>query len=155
MPSDGAANKEKVLDAVGEAATKLRRQLGESLASVQKFDAPLQQETTPSLEALKAFSLGIKAGAEKGPEAELPFLQRAIELDPNFASAVEGAGIQYGDIGDIHRANEYLTKAFQLRDRASEQEKFHITSNYLLERDWGIGQSHRNLQGMDGELPTR
>jgi eukaryotic-like serine/threonine-protein kinase len=127
-----AASKEKVLDALGEAATKLRTQLGESLASVQKFDAPLQQETTPSLEALKAFSLGEKAGAEKGPEAALPFLRRAIELDPNFASAIDGAGVQYSSLGDIDRANEYLTKAFQLRDRASEREKFHITSLYYM-----------------------
>jgi eukaryotic-like serine/threonine-protein kinase len=127
-----AASKEKVLDALGEAATKLRAQLGESLASVQKFDAPLQQETTPSLEALKAFSLGVKAEAEKGPEAALPFLRRAIELDPNFASAIDGAGIQYSSLGDIDRANEYLTKAFQLRDRASEREKFHITSLYYM-----------------------
>ena len=84
-----AAGKEKVLDTLGEAATKLRAQLGESLASVQKFDAPLQQETTASLEALKADSLGQKAQDEKGGVAALPFFRRAIELDPNFASAIE------------------------------------------------------------------
>ena len=127
-----AAGKEKVLDALGEAATKLRAQLGESLASVQKFDAPLQQETTSSLEALKAVSLGRKAEAEKGPTAALPFFQRAIELDPNFASAIEGVGIMYSNLGQVDRANEYLTKAFNLRDRASEREKLHITSSYYL-----------------------
>ena len=126
-----AAGKEKVLDALGEAASKLRAQLGESLASVQKFDAPLQQETTSSLEALKAYSLGRKAETEKGPTAALPFFQRAIELDPNFASAIEGVGIMYSNLGQSDRANEYLTKAFNLRDRASEREKLHITSLVL------------------------
>ena len=125
-----AAGKEKVLDALGEAATKLRAQLGESLASVQRFDAPLQQETTSSLEALKAYSLGKKAGNEKGPAAALPFFQHAIELDPNFASAIERVGIMYTGLGQSDRANEYLTKAFNLRDRASEREKVHITSLY-------------------------
>jgi eukaryotic-like serine/threonine-protein kinase len=125
-----AAGKEKVLDALGEAATKLRTQLGESLASVQRFDAPLPQETTSSLEALKAGSLGQKAEKEKGPAAALPFFQRAVELDPNFASAIEGVGIMYGNLGQSDRANEYLTKAYNLRDRASQLEKLHITSQY-------------------------
>ena len=119
-----------MLEALGEAATRLRAQLGESLASVQRFDAPLQQETTSSLEALKAFSLGQKAQAEKGPTAALPFFQRAVELDPNFASAIHGVGIMYSGLGQSDRANEYLTKAFNLRDRASEREKLHITSLY-------------------------
>jgi serine/threonine protein kinase/tetratricopeptide (TPR) repeat protein len=122
--------KEKVLDALGEAATKLRAQLGESLASVQKFDAPLQQETTSSLEALKAYSLGRKAEAEKGPTGALPFFQRAIELDPNFASAIDGVGSMYSNLGQSDRGNEYITRAFNLRDRASEREKLHITSYY-------------------------
>jgi tetratricopeptide (TPR) repeat protein len=121
-----------VLDALGEAATKLRTQLGESLASVQKFDAPLQQETTSSLEALKAVSLGRKAENEKGPTAALPFFQRAIELDPNFASAIDGVGTMYSNLGQSDRGNEYVTRAFNLRDRASEREKLHITSYYYV-----------------------
>ncbi|MFZ0283613.1 MAG: serine/threonine-protein kinase, partial [Terriglobales bacterium] len=125
-----AAGKEKVLDALGEAATKLRTQLGESLASVQKFDTPLAQETTPSLEALKAMTMGQEAEREKGSVAALPFFQRAIDLDPNFASAIEGVGIMYSNLGETARSNEYLTKAFTLRDRASEREKLHITSSY-------------------------
>jgi serine/threonine protein kinase/tetratricopeptide (TPR) repeat protein len=133
-----AAGKEKVLDALGEAASKLRTQLGESLASVQKFDTPLPQETTSSLEALKAYSLGQRTGQEKGPSAALPFYQRAIELDPNFASAIESVGIMYVGLGQSDRANEYLTKAFNLRDRASEREKLHITALYY--------------QGVTGEL---
>jgi eukaryotic-like serine/threonine-protein kinase len=80
-----AASKEKVLDTLGQAATKLRGELGESLATVQKLDVPLEQATTSSLEALKAYSLGIKAVNEKGYAAALPYHQRAIQLDPNFA----------------------------------------------------------------------
>jgi serine/threonine protein kinase len=90
-----AASKEKVLDALGEEASKLRTELGESLAMVRKFDLPLEQETTSSLEALKAFSLGVKASNEKGPGASLPYDQRAIELDPNFAIGYNGVGVDY------------------------------------------------------------
>ena len=125
-----AANKEKVLDALGEASTKLRAELGESLASVQKFDVPLAQETTPSFEALKAFSLGRKAEDEKGSAAALPYFQHAVDLDPNFGSAFLGLGIMYNNLGQPSRAAEYLTKAFQLRDHASEREKLHIASSY-------------------------
>jgi len=127
-----AAGKEKVLDVLGEAAGKLRGQLGESLASVQKFDAPLAQETTPSLEALKTYGIARKVEREKGSAAALPFFQHAIDLDPNFASAIEGVGIMYGNVGQPTRGNEYLTKAFGLRDRASEREKLHITSMYYM-----------------------
>ena len=127
-----AAGKEKVLDVLGEAAAKLRAQLGESLASVQKFDAPLGQETTPSLEALKAESIGRKIEYEKGSAAALPFYQHALDLDPNFAIALEGVGIMYGNIGQPTRGQEYLSKAFALRDRASEREKLHITSMYYM-----------------------
>jgi Flp pilus assembly protein TadD/predicted Ser/Thr protein kinase len=127
-----AAGKEKVLDVLGEAAAKLRAQMGESLASVQKFDAPLAQETTPSLEALKAASIGRKTLQEKGSAAALPFFQHAIDLDPNFATALEGVGIMYNNVGQPTRGEEYLRKAFALRDRASEREKLHITSMYYM-----------------------
>ena len=127
-----APGKEKVLDVLGEAAGKLRGQLGESLASVQKFDAPLAQETTPSLEALKAASIARRVSQEKGSAAALPVFMHAIELDPNFATAIEGVGIMYGNVGQPTRGNEYLSKAFALRDRASEREKLHITSMYYM-----------------------
>jgi predicted Ser/Thr protein kinase/predicted Zn-dependent protease len=127
-----AAGKEKVLDVLGEAAGKLRGQLGESLASVKKFDAPLAQETTPSLEALKAASIGRRVLWEKGSAEALPSYQHAIDLDPNFATAIEGLGIMYGNIGQPMRGTEYLSKAFALRDRASEREKLHITSMYYM-----------------------
>jgi tetratricopeptide (TPR) repeat protein len=127
-----APGKEKVLDVLGEAAGKLRGQLGESLASVQKFDAPLAQETTPSLEALKAVSIGRKLEHEKGSAAAFPSYQHAIDLDPNFASAIEGVGIMYGNLGQPTRGHEYLSKAFALRDHASEREKLHIASMYYM-----------------------
>ena len=125
-----AASKEKVLDALGEAATKLRTELGESLATVQKFDVPLAEATTSSLEALKAYSLGQRAFNEKGPAAALPYDQRAIELDPNFAMGYRAVGSGYESLGEVARASEYNTKAFQLREHASEREKLWITANY-------------------------
>ena len=125
-----AASKEKVLDALGEAASKLRGELGESLATVQKFDVPLSESTTSSLEALKAYSLGIKARNEKGPVAALPYDQRAIELDQNFAMGYTVVGINYSNLGELGRAGEYFTKAFQLRARASEREKLAISAVY-------------------------
>jgi len=125
-----AASKEKVLDALGGTASRLRSKLGESLATVQKFDVPLEQATTPSLEALKALSLGRKASNEKGAAAGLPYDQRAIELDPNFAMAYRAVGIDYTNLSELGRASEYFTKAFQLRGHASEREKLTITADY-------------------------
>jgi eukaryotic-like serine/threonine-protein kinase len=125
-----AAAKEKILDVLGEAASKLRGELGESLATVQRFDVPLEQATTSSLEALKAYSLGIKALSEKGPAAALPYDQRAIELDPNFAMGYRAVGLGYAFLGQTERTSEYVTKAFQLREHASEREKLAITANY-------------------------
>ena len=125
-----AASKEKVLDALGEAASKLRTELGESLATVQKFDVPLAEATTLSLEALKAYSLGEKARREKGPPAALLYHQRAIELDPNFAVGYVAAGNDYYSLGELGRASEYFGKAFQLREHTSEREKLLITGQY-------------------------
>lgn len=125
-----ASSKEGVLDALGHAASKLRVELGESLGTVQRFDAPLAEVTTPSLEALKAFSIGRKTLIEKGEAAALPYHLRAIELDPRFAAAYRAAGADYGGMGETGRANEYYTKAFQLRDRTSELEKLMISTIY-------------------------
>jgi eukaryotic-like serine/threonine-protein kinase len=126
-----ATSKEKVLDALGEAASRLRSELGESLATVQKFDVPLMGATTSSLEALKSYSLGIKALLETGPEASVPFYQRAIELDPNFAMAYAYLGVVYGDLlEEPGRSAENISKAFDLRDRVSEREGFAIMSDY-------------------------
>ncbi|MFZ0735465.1 MAG: protein kinase [Candidatus Acidiferrales bacterium] len=125
-----AASKEKVLDALGEAASKLRGELGESLATVQKFDVPLAEATTSSLEALKAYSLGVKAFSEKGSAAALPYHQRAVQLDPNFAMGYGAVGDDYFILGEPERASEYYTEAFQLREHTSEREKLEITADY-------------------------
>jgi serine/threonine protein kinase/tetratricopeptide (TPR) repeat protein len=125
-----AASKEKVLDALGEVASKLRGELGESLATVQKFDVPLEQATTSSLEALKAYSLGEIAYREKDSAAALPYHQRAIQFDPNFSTGYRAVGLDYFSLGEVGRANEYYTKAFQLREHASERENLEITADY-------------------------
>jgi eukaryotic-like serine/threonine-protein kinase len=125
-----AAAKEKVLDALGEAASKLRGELGESLATVQRFDVPLAEATTSSFDALKTYSLGEKAVREKGAAAALREHQRAIQLDPNFAMGYEAVGGDYYGLGELGRAREYYTKAFELREHASEREKLSITANY-------------------------
>jgi DNA-binding winged helix-turn-helix (wHTH) protein/tetratricopeptide (TPR) repeat protein len=125
-----AASKEKVLDTLGEAASKLRGELGESLATVQKFDIPLQDATTPSLEALRAYSIGENEDRLKGPAAALPYHQRAIELDGKFAMAYWSEGYDYANLAQEERASEYFTKAFQLRERANEWERLAITADY-------------------------
>ncbi len=127
-----AENKEHVLRALGGAATALRKKLGESLSSVDKFDAPLDQATTPSLEALKALSVGRKILQEKGPEAAIPSFNRAVELDPNFAAAYSALGISYINLREPGLASENLQKAYDLRDKVSEREKFRISANYYL-----------------------
>ncbi len=125
-----APSKEKVLDALSDVSSKLRQQLGESLATVEKYDVPLAEATTSSLEALKAYTTGRKVRSEKGEAASLPYLQHAIELDPNFAMGYLAVGTSYGNMGESSRGNEYLTKAFQLRDHASEREKLSIAASY-------------------------
>ena len=125
-----AASKEKVLDALGVAATKLRPELGESVATVQKLDVPLVQATTSSLEALQELGRGITAGDEKGFAASIPYHQHAIELDPNFVMGYLSVANDYYSLGELGRASEYFTKAFQLREAASEWEKLEIEANY-------------------------
>ena len=127
-----ASAKERVLDALGEVTSKLRGRLGESLATVQKFDVPLEQATTSSLEALKAFTLGEKVKREKGASGGLPYHQRAIQLDPNFAIGYRAVGLDYFGLGELGRASEYYTKAFELREHASDREKMNISANYYL-----------------------
>src|SRR5271166_499639 len=125
-----APAKEKVLDALSRAASKVRAELGESLATVTKYDVPLAQATTPSLEALKAYSLAVKAMGGKDPAAALPYSQHAIELDPDFAMAYVQLGATYYTLNEVERANEYYARAFQLRERASEGEKLAIAATY-------------------------
>jgi serine/threonine protein kinase/tetratricopeptide (TPR) repeat protein len=122
--------KEQVIGAVGRAASNLRGKLGESLASVQKFDAPAEEATTSSLEALKAFTLGENERAKGTELASIPFYKHAIELDPNFAVAYARLGQVYDNGSEQNLGVANLRKAFELRDRASEIEKFYISSHY-------------------------
>jgi eukaryotic-like serine/threonine-protein kinase len=124
-----ARGKQKVLSAVGQAASELRAKLGESLASVQKYDVPLVEATTSSLEALKSLSLGRKVKAQNPGEA-LRYFQQAIDLDPDFAMGYRDIGRTYFSLGEVNRARAYCTKAFELRDHSSEAEKFEITATY-------------------------
>jgi Flp pilus assembly protein TadD len=119
-----------VLKALGEAATKMREKLGESLASVQKYDAPAENVTTPSLEALQAYSLGYQAYERTDFAAAVPLFQRATSLDPNFAMAYALLGVSYLNLGEDTRAVENIRKAYELRERVSDREKFYIASHY-------------------------
>jgi eukaryotic-like serine/threonine-protein kinase len=141
-----AASKEKVLDTLGEAASKLRSELGESLATVQKFDVPLEQATTSSLEALKAYSLGAKAFGENGAAAALPYDRHAIELDPNFAMGYGVLGDDYQNLGELGRASEYFSNAFLLREHASEREKLAITADYYFVATGRLDKSAQTYQ---------
>jgi serine/threonine protein kinase len=127
-----AAAKEAVLKALDAAAVSLRGKLGESLSSVQKYDTPLVEATTPSLEALKAYSLGVKMGYAKGATAALPFFKRAAELDPNFAMAYEVMSEIYFALAEVGQEVENARKAYDLREKVSERERFSIEGNYYL-----------------------
>jgi len=129
-------SKEHLLKALNEGATSLRGKLGESLSTVQKYDTPVEQATTSSLEALNAYSLGLKAKDLKGDEAALPLFERATQLDPSFAMAYALLGTSYSNLGERNRAAESLGKAYELRERVSESEKFYIDSYY---RDLVVG----------------
>ena len=132
-----ANGKEKVLDALDKVAAKLRNELGESLSSVQRFDKPIEQVTTSSFDALKAYSLG------RVSEDPSPFFKQAIELDPNFAAAYAGIAESYATAGERARSAEYFNKAFQLRDRVTDPEKYDISSTYY---DEVTGEIEKSIQ---------
>jgi tetratricopeptide (TPR) repeat protein len=125
-----AASKEQVLAAVGSAAATMRERLGESLASIEKMDKAIDQATTQSLEALKAFSLGDQKRNTGSDQEAIPFFRRAIELDTNFALAHARLGTVYSNLGELKPAIEHRTRAYELRDRVSERERFYITGHY-------------------------
>jgi DNA-binding winged helix-turn-helix (wHTH) protein/tetratricopeptide (TPR) repeat protein len=128
-----AARKEDVLNALSQIASKFRTRVGESLSTVKSHDTPLAEATTPSLEALKAYSVGWQISFSSGSAASVPLFQRAIEIDPNFASAYAALGRMYGDIGESTLSAKNTSKAYQLRDRASDHEKFFISVSYDLQ----------------------
>ncbi len=125
-----AANRDSVLKQLGDAGDQLRERLGESLLSVKRFNKPLDAATTASLEALQAFSIGRSIQATKGDAESVPFHKRAIELDPNFARAYAALGMAYNNLGESSTASENFRKAFELRDRVSDRERFYIEAAY-------------------------
>ena len=128
-----AGSKESVLNSLHQAGSSLRKKLGESLVSVQKYDKPLSEATTSSLEALKAFSLGDMKHQTFDELSALPLYQRAVELDPNFAMAYARLGTVYSNLGQSELSEKNREKAFELRDRASEHEKLYIMSHYYVD----------------------
>ncbi len=138
-----AESKEQVLKSLDNAASSLRRKLGESLGSVQKFAMPLEKATTSSLEALQAFTLGQAEHQKIDDLKAIPHLKRAVELDPNFAMAYATLGVAYSNESDRAKASEYLQKAFELRDRASERERLYISAHYY---EMVTGQAQRAIE---------
>ena len=125
-----ADNREKILPSLGQAATTLRGKLGESLASIQKFDKPLEEATTSSLEALQAYSEGIRQESEKGDAAAVPYYRHAVELDPNFARAYAAIAVRYANLGQASLAIANSLKAYELRNRVSQRENYYISAQY-------------------------
>ena len=141
-----AGNKEKVLAALGTAAKALRGPLGEGVNTIERFSAPIEQATTSSLEAMKAYALGDEKRAKDGDLASLPFYKRAAELDPNFAMAYARMGAVYGNSGEVRLAQESTQKAFDLRERTSEREKFYITAHYYSDVTGEVYKSIENYE---------
>ena len=125
-----AAKKEDVLNALSQMASKFRTRVGESLATIQQHDVPLEEATTSSLQALQAYSMGWQRNASAGADAGLPFFKRAVQIDPKFAMGYAALGLYYGTTGESDLAAENIRRAYELRDRASDKEKFFIAAYY-------------------------
>jgi eukaryotic-like serine/threonine-protein kinase len=149
-----AADKSRVLDALGKASSEIRARLGESLSTVQKFDTPLEEATTSSLEALKAYSEGMRAiTTGNDTAAAIPFFKRAIEFDPHFALAYGVLSLQYADLGESSIAADYARKAYELRGHTSEPEKYFATARYNKEVTGNIEAAIQVCQLWIGAYP--
>jgi tetratricopeptide (TPR) repeat protein len=142
-----------VLGALDSAATKLRGRLGESLASLKKFDLPLEDVTTSSLQALEAYSIGQTTARQKGAAAALPYHLRAIQLEANFAGAYSAVAWDYYGLGELTRASDYYTKAFQLRDHASRRESLGFTADYYINVTGELDQATQALHNLIANYP--
>src|SRR5262249_24307926 len=148
-------SREKVLQAVGQAASALRRKLGESLPSIQNFYNPPEATQTWYLEALKAYSLAEDTRSRLGGLESVPLYKRAIELDPNFALAYARLGVVYGNLGEAELSKEYIGKAFALRDRVSEREKLYLEQHYYrmitgeIDKNIEVLELHRHTYPRD------
>jgi tetratricopeptide (TPR) repeat protein len=141
-----AAKREDVLNALSQIARRFRTRVGESLASVEKHSIPLAEATTPSLEALKAFSIGLKTALSSGNAAAIPFYLRAIDLDPQFAEAYALVGLSYNSNGESKLGAESTQKAWQMRDRVSDNEKFFIDFTYDRQVTGNLEKAYETLE---------
>lgn len=141
-----AARKEDVLNSLTQIASKFRTRVGESLSTIEKHNTPLMEATTASLEALKAYSAARKIALSVGAVGSMPLFQRAVEIDPQFAMAQATLGLTYGAIGESGLAAESTTKAYQLRNRASDREKFFITVTYDRDVTRNLGRAQRTCE---------
>jgi eukaryotic-like serine/threonine-protein kinase len=149
-----AESKEKVLSALGTATSSLREKLGESLSSIKKYDVAIEQATTSSLEALKAFSQGNEARASGRAQESLGFYEQAIKLDPNFAMAYARIAVYYGNRQQTDLARQYVEKAFELRDRVSEREKLYISEKYYNYVTGELDKTTEVLQTWASQYPN-
>jgi serine/threonine protein kinase/tetratricopeptide (TPR) repeat protein len=140
------ARREDVLNSLSQVARKFRPRVGESLATVEQHSTPLAEATTASLEALKVYSTGMKVGSSSGSAADIPFFRRAVEIDPKFAMAYANLGLDYSDIGESVLSAESTTKAWQLRDRVSDREKFFIEFTYDRQVTGNLERAYQTLE---------
>ncbi len=148
-----AADKNDVLVVLGKISSAIRKQLGESLSSVQKFDTPIEEASTSSLEALQSFSRGREAQLAGDYVGAVPFFRRAIQLDPNFAMAYATLGTDYANLGEANPALENATKAYALRDRVSEKQKLYIDSNYEEFATGNLEKARQAYERWQSEYP--
>jgi Flp pilus assembly protein TadD len=145
-----ASDKNHVLDSLSKVASEIRNKLGESLTSVRTNDTPLRQATTSSLEALKEYNLGVQSIERRGDsEDAVPFLQRAVQLDPKFAMAYCMLGVAYRNVGEGDLATENLRRAYELREGLSEEEKLLVQIFYF---DWAVGDLEKARKSLDQEV---
>ena len=135
-----------MLNSLSQVARKFRTQVGESLATVEKHSTPLAEATTPSLEALKAYSTGMKVSLSSGNCRGHPFFQRAVEIDPKFAMAYANLGLAYSGIGESVLSAQSTTKAWQLRERVSDREKFFIDFTYDRQVTGNLEKAYQTLE---------
>jgi DNA-binding winged helix-turn-helix (wHTH) protein/tetratricopeptide (TPR) repeat protein len=147
------ARKEDVLDGLSRITSRFRGRIGESLASVKQRDTPLPEATTPSLDALKAYSTGLKLLVAQGPGAALPVFQSATELDPGFAMAHAYLGRMYGDLGEEDLAENSVRRAYGLREHASEKERYFITSSYQIQVSGNMIKARETCEAWERAYP--
>src|SRR5579863_6802426 len=148
-----AADKNHVLDALSKAASDMRAKLGESLSTIQKFNMPVEQASTSSLEALQSYSAGRKMIGANNLGAAIPSLQRAIALDPNFAMAYAALGTCYNNLGESTLAAQYARRSYDLRERVSEREKFYIDSHYFVFATGDLQKAEQVYQNWEQDYP--